>query len=56
MNDLEALAARFEEDRHHLRAVAHRLLGSVHDADDAVQAAWLKVSRRGIADVGNPTG
>ncbi|MGA5541980.1 sigma-70 family RNA polymerase sigma factor [Mycobacterium sp. NPDC051198] len=56
MTDLETLAARFEEDRHHLRAVAHRLLGSVHDADDAVQAAWLKVSRRGIAEVSNPTG
>ena len=56
MTDLEILAARFEEDRHHLREVAHRLLGSVHDADDAVQAAWLKVSRRGIAEVTNPTG
>lgn len=56
MTDLETLAARFEEDRHHLREVAHRLLGSVHDADDAVQAAWLKVSRRGIAEVTNPTG
>lgn len=56
MNDLETLAARFEEDRHHLRGVAHRLLGSVHDADDAVQSAWLKVSKRGIADVANPTG
>ncbi|MBP2453850.1 sigma-70 family RNA polymerase sigma factor [Mycolicibacterium lutetiense] len=56
MNDLETLAARFEEDRQHLRGVAHRLLGSVHDADDAVQSAWLKVSKRGIADVANPTG
>ncbi|MFV8263619.1 sigma-70 family RNA polymerase sigma factor [Mycolicibacterium peregrinum] len=56
MTDLETLAARFEEDRHHLREVAHRLLGSVHDADDAVQVAWLKVSRRGIAEVANPTG
>ncbi|NOR02363.1 RNA polymerase subunit sigma [Mycolicibacterium fortuitum] len=56
MTDLEALASRFEEDRHHLRAVACRLLGSAHDADDAVQTAWLKISRRGIADVDNPTG
>jgi RNA polymerase sigma factor (sigma-70 family) len=56
VNDLETLAARFEEDRQHLRGVAHRLLGSVHDADDAVQSAWLKVSKRGIADVANPTG
>ncbi|MUL81246.1 MULTISPECIES: sigma-70 family RNA polymerase sigma factor [unclassified Mycolicibacterium] len=56
MNDQQALATRFEQDRRHLRAVAYRLLGSVHDADDAVQSAWLKISRRGIADVGNPTG
>lgn len=55
MNDQQALAARFEEDRRHLRAVAYRLLGSVHDADDAVQTAWLKVSKRGIDEVGNPT-
>lgn len=56
MNDQQVLAARFEEDRRHLRAVAYRLLGSVHDAEDAVQAAWLKISRRGLAEVGNPTG
>lgn len=56
MNDEEVLAARFEEDRGHLRAVAYRLLGSVHDADDAVQAAWLKISRRGLGGVSNPTG
>ncbi|MED5812573.1 sigma-70 family RNA polymerase sigma factor [Mycolicibacterium sp. 050232] len=55
MSDQQVLAARFEEDRRHLRSVAYRLLGSVHDADDAVQAAWLKVSRRGIDDVSNPT-
>lgn len=56
MNDLQVLAARFEEDRGHLRAVAYRLLGSAHDADDAVQAAWLKISRRGLDEVSNPTG
>ncbi|MBU9763854.1 RNA polymerase subunit sigma [Mycobacterium sp. TNTM28] len=56
MTDQQALATRFDQDRRHLRAVACRLLGSVHDADDAVQATWLKVSRRGIADVDNPTG
>ncbi|OMC38754.1 RNA polymerase subunit sigma [Mycobacterium sp. GA-1841] len=58
MNERQALAAladQFEADRRHLRAVAFRLLGSVHDADDAVQAAWLKVSRRGIDGVTNPT-
>ncbi|MFV8053573.1 sigma-70 family RNA polymerase sigma factor [Mycobacterium sp. 48b] len=56
MNDQQGLAARFEEDRGHLRAVAYRLLGSAHDADDAVQTAWLKISRRGLDGVSNPTG
>lgn len=56
MNHQQAMAERFETDRAHLHAVAYRLLGSLHDADDAVQAAWLKISRRGIADVRNPTG
>lgn len=56
MHDQQALATRFEADRRHLRTVACRLLGSVHDADDAVQAAWLKISRHGIDDVSNPTG
>ncbi|WP_441961454.1 sigma-70 family RNA polymerase sigma factor [Mycolicibacterium houstonense] len=54
--DQQALADRFEADRGHLHAVAYRLLGSTHDADDAVQASWLKVSQHGIADVRNPTG
>ncbi|MEN4397958.1 sigma-70 family RNA polymerase sigma factor [Mycolicibacterium senegalense] len=55
MTDRQMLAERFEEDRHRLRAVAYRLLGSVHDAEDAVQAAWLKISRRGIEGVDAPT-
>ncbi|MCG7606402.1 MULTISPECIES: sigma-70 family RNA polymerase sigma factor [Mycobacterium] len=55
MTDQRVLADRFEEDRPRLRAVACRLLGSVHDADDAVQAAWLKISRRGIDGVNTPT-
>ena len=55
MTDQHALAARFDADRGHLRTVAFRLLGSVHDADDAIQAAWLKISARGIADVTDPT-
>jgi RNA polymerase sigma factor (sigma-70 family) len=49
------LAERFEEHRTHLRAVAYRMLGSVSEADDAVQEAWLRLSRsdaRGIENLG----
>ncbi|MCV7029301.1 sigma-70 family RNA polymerase sigma factor [Mycobacterium sherrisii] len=54
---LAELAARFESDRQHLRAVAFRLLGTLADADDAVQSAWLKASSAdGVGDVGNLTG
>ncbi|MFF3489903.1 sigma-70 family RNA polymerase sigma factor [Streptomyces sp. NPDC002795] len=45
MADAEALAARFEEHRPRLRAVAHRMLGSSAEADDVVQEAWLRLSR-----------
>ncbi|MCX5185486.1 sigma-70 family RNA polymerase sigma factor [Streptomyces sp. NBC_00268] len=44
-NANEFLAARFESHRDHLRAVAYRMLGSLSEADDAVQEAWLKLSR-----------
>jgi len=53
MADSEYLADRFEEHRAQLRAVAYRLLGSLADADDAVQDTWLRVSRAGTADVDN---
>src|ERR1043166_1475502 len=43
MNDV--LAARFEENRTRLRAVAYRVLGSTAEADDAVQEAWLRLTR-----------
>jgi RNA polymerase sigma factor (sigma-70 family) len=41
----------FEEHRAHLRTVAYRMLGSLNEADDAVQEAWLRLSRSGTADV-----
>jgi RNA polymerase sigma factor (sigma-70 family) len=50
------LAQRFDADRRHLRSVAFQLLGSVADADDAVQSAWLKASRSDFDSVENLTG
>ena len=41
----DPLAERFETHRAHLRAVAYRMLGSQGEADDAVQEAWLRLSR-----------
>ena len=54
MND--DLATRFEKDRTHLRGVAYRMLGSLSDADDAVQEAWLRLSRSDTTAVENLTG
>ena len=53
MDENQWLADRFEEHRPHLRAVAYRMLGSLSEADDAVQDAWLRVSRAGAGDVEN---
>jgi len=53
MDDQEWLATRFEENRAHLRAVAFRVLGSRSDAEDAVQEAWLRLSRSDTSDVEN---
>ncbi|WP_128432085.1 sigma-70 family RNA polymerase sigma factor [Streptomyces cyaneus] len=53
MSDSDFLAQRFEAHRAHLRAVAHRMLGSAVEADDAVQEAWLRVSRSDITRVDN---
>src|SRR5690348_11239105 len=53
MNSPDWLAERFTEHRAHLRAVAYRILGSPSDADDAVQEAWLRLSRSDTSDVEN---
>src|SRR5262245_13994261 len=53
MGEQEWLAERFEEQRPHLRAVAYRMLGSLSDADDAVQEAWLNLSRSDAGAIEN---
>jgi RNA polymerase sigma factor (sigma-70 family) len=53
MDEHDFLAERFEEQRPRLRAVAYRMLGSVAEADDAVQEAWLRLSRTGGESVDN---
>jgi RNA polymerase sigma factor (sigma-70 family) len=53
VNEHDWLAERFEANRTHLRAVAYRMLGSVGEADDAVQEAWLRLSRSNADDVEN---
>ena len=51
MADSGSLVVQFEEYRPHLRGVAYRVLGSFSDADDAVQEAWLRLSRTDVSDV-----
>ena len=53
MDENDWLVQRFEEHRGHLRAVAYRMLGSSSEADDAVQEAWVRVSRADTSDVEN---
>jgi RNA polymerase sigma-70 factor, ECF subfamily len=53
MDENEWLAERFEEHRTHLRAVAYRMLGSLSEADDAVQEAWLRLSRSDTSAIEN---
>lgn len=51
MSTQEQLAQQFEEHRTHLRSVAYRMLGSVAEADDAVQEAWLRLARSDTSEV-----
>lgn len=53
VNDQDWLAERFEASRSHLRGVAYRMLGSLPEADDAVQEAWIRLSRTDTSDVEN---
>jgi RNA polymerase sigma-70 factor (ECF subfamily) len=53
MDEREWLTDEFEANRTHLRAVAYRMLGSVSEADDAVQESWLRLNRSETADVEN---
>jgi RNA polymerase sigma factor (sigma-70 family) len=56
MDDADWLAARFEESRPRLRLVAYRMLGSLSEADDAVQNSWLRLSGADASEVENLTG
>ncbi|MGH2851552.1 MAG: sigma-70 family RNA polymerase sigma factor [Solirubrobacteraceae bacterium] len=53
MDDQGALAERFEQHRPRLRAIAYRMLGSLGEADDAVQDTWLRLSRTDAATIEN---
>jgi RNA polymerase sigma-70 factor (ECF subfamily) len=53
---LEHLADRFQEHRGRLRAVAYRMLGSLSEADDAVQEVWLKLGRTDVGEIRNLAG
>ena len=56
MDEHEVMAGRFEASRTHLRAVAYRMLGSLSEADDAVQEAWLRLNRSDTSGVENLRG
>src|SRR5918912_2841266 len=53
MDERDRLAERFEQHRRRLRAVAYRMLGSTSEADDAVQEAWILLSRSDFAEIEN---
>jgi RNA polymerase sigma factor (sigma-70 family) len=54
--DQPALASRFDGERQRLRSVAYRIVGSLSDADDAVQEAWLRLQRADTQEIGNLEG
>src|SRR5688572_28204249 len=56
MDEELQLAERFEADRDHLRSVAYRMLGSVAEADDAVQDAWIRLVRADTSQIENLSG
>ena len=53
MNEQEWLAERFEQNRGHLRAVAYRMLGSLTEAEDAIQETWLRLGRSDASEIEN---
>ena len=53
VDDRQWFADQFETHRPHLRAVAYRMLGSVTDADDALQEAWIRTTRSDSAGIDN---
>src|SRR5215510_8988312 len=56
MNEHKWLAEQFETNRPHLRAVAYRMLGSLSEADDAVQASWFRLSNSDASGIVNLRG
>ena len=53
MREEKVLAERFEAERVRLRSVAYRMLGTIAEAEDAVQEAWFKLSRSDVSEVKN---
>ena len=53
MDEREWLTQRFQEHRPRLRALAYRMLGSTSEADDALQEAWIRLSRSNAAEIDN---
>jgi DNA-directed RNA polymerase specialized sigma24 family protein len=53
MDEREWLAQRFQEHRPRLRALAHRMLGATSEAEDALQEAWIRLSRSNAAEIDN---